>query len=250
MNVVSRKRAAGGLLGTLAVAATLASFGAPRAEHQLTSQAFAATQQAAGDCAHPFVPTKPGAWRRYALNGPGDSTAVMEFRLLGVEPSQNERIATWEIVVDSNLFPKFRMEVRPRCAPNGAAESPWFGHMPGDLGFTVRGDRWRWPRALKRGARFGGTIEFLPTDRIPQQQLQRGAIVTRNHMVESPERVTVPAGSFATWRVAFTEVSSFADTTQELKGYLWVAEDVGLVKAVIQEGNRTQERVLIAYGSS
>lgn len=210
-------------------------------------------------CAHPFVPTAVGEWRRYVWRQ-SDEERSAELRMEAVRsrvlPSGEHEIR-WRVSVtasdDASQLAEEHMT--SRCAPGADAEEPWFGILERSLGLTLTNDpgRWRWPVNLTAGQRFDGTASFDPTGadmRMPSDvrgpQVLR---VTRNHVVGSQESVRVPAGRFQAHRVDYEEQHAFGTRGERGTGTLWVAVDVGLVKSRAENSEGIVQTIeLIAMG--
>lgn len=218
--------------------------------------------EAAGEaltCEHPFVPSAPGTWRRYAWQqSDEDRAAVLRIEALSVrELEDGDREITWRVQVTaaddrSSLASE---EMTTRCAPGRNAEEPWFGILERALPAVPTDDpRWRWPASLRTGDRFEGTAHFVPRPsddvRVPSGAAGPEVLrVTRNHVVGERERVEVPAGSYRAWRVDYEERQAFGDRGESGPGTVWVAPEVGLVKLRAENSRGVVQTIeLVAVG--
>lgn len=210
-------------------------------------------------CAHPFVPSAVGEWRRYVWRQTGEERTA-ELRMEAVQArvlGDGEHEITWRVSVtasdDASQLAEARMPVR--CVPGERAEEPWFGILERSLGLNLTRDagRWRWPVSLRSGQRFDGTASFDPTGadmRIPADvrgpQLLR---VSRNHVIGEREAVEVPAGRFRAHRVDYEEQHAFGSRGEHGTGTVWVAPDVGLVKSQAENSQGVVQTLeLVAIG--
>ena len=192
-------------------------------------------------CDNPFVPAAIGQFRRYRWQqSDQERAAELYFRALSMrEVEGGEAEMRWRVRVtaaddDSQLA---EADMSTRCRPGVDAEEPWFGILERSLGLVLTDDpgRWRWPAELRPGLRFGGAAVFdtresemrVPDDAVGPQVLR----VTRNHVVEGQESITVPAGRFRAWKITYEERHAFGERGETGSGTLWVAPDVGLVRA-------------------
>jgi hypothetical protein len=243
----------------------------PRRETPESPEDPAATEQAEPErtgppdadapagCAHPFVPSAVGEWRRYSWTQTGEERSA-ELRMEAVRDralDDGEHEITWRVSVtaadDASQLAEARMTTR--CARGEQAEEPWFGILERSLGLTLTDEpgRWRWPASLRTGQRFHGTASFDPTGadmRIPADvrgpQVLR---VTRNHVVVEREPVEVPAGRFRAHRVDYEEQHAFGNRGEQGTGSVWVAPDVGMVRSRAQNSEGVvQTMELVAMG--
>lgn len=209
-------------------------------------------------CEHPFVPSAPGAWRRYAWQQSGEERgAVLRIQALSTrELEDGEREVTWrvEVTAADDRSELAREEMTTRCAPGRDAEEPWFGILERSLALRLTDEpRWRWPARLRTGERFEGTAIFDPQGadmRIPSEvrgpQVLR---VTRRHVVGEREAVEVPAGSYRAWRVDYEERHAFGERGEQGTGTVWVAPEVGMVRSRAENSEGVVQTIeLVATG--
>jgi hypothetical protein len=209
-------------------------------------------------CEHPFVPSAPGQWRRYAWRQSGEERAA-ELRIEAVrarELEDGEREITWqvEITATDDRAELASEEMTTRCVPGRSAEEPWFGILERSLALTLTSQpRWRWPARLSAGATFEGTASFdtegasmrMPDD-APGPQVLR---VTRSHVVGEREPITVPAGSWRAWRVDYDERHAFGERGENGSGTTWVASGIGMVMSSAENSQGVSQTIeLVAYG--
>ena len=72
--------------------------------------------------------------------------------------------------------------------------------------------------------------------------------VSRSHVVDGLEDVTVEAGKFAAVRVSFDEQAMVQGKSYSSSGVFWLAPEVGLVKLVSDDEAGQTRQDLIAYG--
>lgn len=209
-------------------------------------------------CEHPFVPSAPGTWLRYAWQQSGEERGA-ELRIEALsarELPDGEREITWQVEVtasdDHSELARERMTTR--CAPGHDAEEPWFGILERSLSLTLTDDpRWRWPARLRTGDRFEGTATFDPEGsemRVPSEVRGPEVLrVTRQHVVGAREDVEVPSGSFRAWRVDYEERHAFGVRGERGTGTIWVAPDVGMVKSRAENSEGVVQTIeLVARG--
>ena len=235
-----------------------ASSPAPAERSQAAAVATDESEPSTLGCDHPFVPSAPGAWRRYRWAQSGEERAAeLRIEALSARELENgDREITWQVEVtaldDRSELANERMTTR--CTPGRDAEEPWFGILERSLSLRLTDEpRWRWPAQLRPGARFEGTAIFdpqgaqmrMPADVRGPQVLR----VTRSHVVGERESVDVPSGRHRAWRVDFEERYSFGDRGEQGRGTAWVAPEVGMVK-LRQENSRgvVQTIELVALG--
>lgn len=208
-------------------------------------------------CDHPFVPSTPGSWRRYAWRQSGENQAA-ELRIEATsarELESGEREITWNIEVNAGNAQLVTERLTTRCIPGQSAEEPWFGILERSLGLRPVGrDRWRWPAELRAGERFEGTARFDTEGaqmRAPDGAEQPSELrVTRRHSVGEPERVEVPAGSFRAWRVEYEERHAYGERGESGTGVVWVAPDLGMVKSMAENSKGVSQSIeLVAFGA-
>jgi hypothetical protein len=194
-------------------------------------------------CDHPFIPSEIGTYLRYRLARNGsDDTSVFVHTLRRTDSLAGRVAQRWQLEASAGQGSASRSYEEAReCIPGGDAEDPWSGFtmsMPG----TVSGSRWRWPRTLDIGREIKGAVE------VKHPNTTTGIRIERSHRVIGREVVEVPAGRFDAYRVQFDETTRVADKAFAVKGDIWIAEGVGLVKMVVQDpqGSGTQE--LIEHG--
>ena len=196
-------------------------------------------------CDHPLIPASAGQARRYRWTASDqDRAAELSFtatELVGLEDG-DVRVG-WRVRV---LAEDDRSALTPtatlhhRCTPGADAEDPWFGILERAMGLRVADDseRWRWPRELRAGVRFAGSVVFDARGsetRLPDGVDEAPSLrVTRRHRVEGRERVVVDAGTFTAWRVSYEEAHTVADRTTSGPGTIWIAPEVGMVKSVAE----------------
>jgi hypothetical protein len=210
-----------------------------------------------GDCAHPFVPSAVGTWRRYRWTQNGsDQAAILRFDADRVEESdEGQRRVRWrmriESVEDGTELAATTLDTW--CRPGEDAEEPWFGILERAMGLRMlpSPDRWRWPAALRPEVTFEGEVRFDPRGapiEPPRSLVAPTTLtITRRHAVVRREEVTVPAGTWDAWRVDYEERHSFAQRGEEGPGTLWVAPGVGLVR-MRAENSRGQAHALELAG--
>jgi hypothetical protein len=210
-------------------------------------------------CAHPFVPSAIGEWRRYSWRQ-SDEERTAELRMEAVRArtlDDGQHEITWRVSVtasdDASQLAEARMAAR--CVPGEQAEEPWFGILERSLGLRLTDEpgRWRWPVSLRTGQRFDGTASFDPTGadmRIPAEVLGPQMLrVTRNHVVGEREPIEVPAGRFRAHRVDYEEQHAFGSRGEHGTGTIWVAPDVGMVMSRAENSQGVVQTIeLLALG--
>ena len=187
------------------------------------------------DCAHPLVPSAVGALRRYRILGgsptePGELSISLEH----LRADGAELVSMWRIVVHAEGREPAGTRIETRCEPGVASEDPWSALVPALTSLSVEG-RWRWPVVLEPGTTFGGTARLRV-----QSDPQTWLTIERRHRVEQRETTAVPAGTFDAWRVDVSEETRDAEGAETVRGTLWVAEGVGLVRSVTGAGRDQQ----------
>lgn len=235
---------------------------APEPEPAVVAEPDEAPEEAeepeAASCEHPFVPSVPGEWRRYAWRQSGESQAA-ELRIEALssrELDDGEREITWrvQITASDDHAELAATEMTTRCIPGQRAEEPWFGILERSLGLTPSGEpRWRWPARLRTGERFEGVASFDTEG--AEMQAPEGADgpqvlrVTRRHEVGAREAVEVPAGRFRAWRVEYEERHAFGESGETGTGVVWVAPDLGMVKSTARNSQGISQSIeLLSFG--
>lgn len=188
-------------------------------------------------CGHPFVPSTKGAYRRYRLTGRAD--AELELRLAELRVRGREHVSTWTMTMHIPGEPIATSTSERACSSVGAQE-PWFGFAI--AGFEMyREQTWRWPRELAVGRRFGGTVQIGIDFSGPPW------IMRRQHIVRGREPVTVPGATIDAWRVDTHDTLERDDRSIDAGGTVWVAERIGMVRAVLGWGAARDTYELLAW---
>lgn len=165
-------------------------------------------------CIAAYAPTEPTLLLRYRRTGTGIGVSDMTVaERLEVEES-TERVVRLRFGEGTSA----RATLVRSCSPLGLAD-PYIGWLatPG-WEQEVQG---LLPVELHAGVSWESSVR-LSWPGMPSVH----ADARRSYSAEIEERVTVPAGAFDTWRIAFREEAG-ADSAQ---GNLWLARDVGLVR--------------------
>lgn len=165
-------------------------------------------------CMAAYAPTEPTLLLRYRRTGAvGDAPSVAVDERLEVEQSTDRlvRLRFGEGTSRGVLL------VRSCDAPG--LEDPYIGWLPAQgAEQQVQG---RMPAELREGISWETSVR-LSWPSLPGVH----ADARRHYVTEAVERVTVPAGTFDAWRIAFDEQAG----EHAAHGRIWLDRDVGLVR--------------------
>ena len=105
-----------------------------------------------------------------------------------------------------------------------------------DFQMTMEGDQIAWPATVTAGQTLPDatlTMTFTMPDAPPMMPATTMVFVVKNRVVEGPESVTTPAGTFDTWKVRYdvdVVTKGMMSMTTSTSGIDWFTPGVGSVK--------------------